>query len=359
MLRAADVFLENGVFIETGPHKHAIQQTFFLYVYEPGGNRVEVASAGARLILAPDWKPIRWTEAERKKGQAWGLQDHRVVPHPRHAAGAGRAEVVTAAMNECRSCIADRALVAALANGDAGAAAALFDDDFTWVDCNGRILDKAKAAGALPKPPLGDEAGLAQAIQDYGEVVTIVVDRDKVFVLRLWVKRAPGWRAASSTTRSRRICRRRRTGPAARNGTIPATRCPIGRAMPTSATALPPGSGWRSRSCITSRRSGRSTSPTNSWWCGAARRHSKADRKAVLAEQRRSGANSAPAPLVSARLFGFNDAIVMSCEHQPFHGKARARLVAYSSSATANWLMAVSFQTTPARAPEVENDFRE
>ena len=74
ILRAADIFLENGVFIETGPHKHAIQQTFFLYVYEPGGNRVEVANAGARLILAPDWKPITWTETERKKGQAWGLQ---------------------------------------------------------------------------------------------------------------------------------------------------------------------------------------------------------------------------------------------------------------------------------------------
>jgi catechol 2,3-dioxygenase len=74
ILRAADIFLENGVFIETGPHKHAIQQTFFLYVYEPGGNRVEVANAGARLILAPDWKPITWTETERKKGQAWGLK---------------------------------------------------------------------------------------------------------------------------------------------------------------------------------------------------------------------------------------------------------------------------------------------
>jgi catechol 2,3-dioxygenase len=74
ILRAADIFLENGVYIETGPHKHAVQQTFFLYVYEPGGNRVEVANAGARLVLAPDWKPIIWTETERKKGQAWGLK---------------------------------------------------------------------------------------------------------------------------------------------------------------------------------------------------------------------------------------------------------------------------------------------
>lgn len=74
ILRAADVFLENGVFIETGPHKHAIQGTFFLYVYEPAGNRVEIANAGARLILDPDWKTVVWTEVERRKGQAWGLK---------------------------------------------------------------------------------------------------------------------------------------------------------------------------------------------------------------------------------------------------------------------------------------------
>jgi len=74
ILRAADVFLENGVHIETGPHKHAIQQTFFLYVWEPAGNRVELANAGAWLILAPDWEPVVWTLEERKKGQAWGLK---------------------------------------------------------------------------------------------------------------------------------------------------------------------------------------------------------------------------------------------------------------------------------------------
>ena len=74
VLRAADIFLENGVHIETGPHKHAVQGTFFLYVWEPAGNRIEVANSGARLILRPDWKPVTWTEAERKKGQAWGLK---------------------------------------------------------------------------------------------------------------------------------------------------------------------------------------------------------------------------------------------------------------------------------------------
>lgn len=74
ILRAADLCLDNGVHIETGPHKHAIQQTFFLYVYEPGGNRIELCNPLTRLLLAPDWRLITWTEAERAKGQAWGLR---------------------------------------------------------------------------------------------------------------------------------------------------------------------------------------------------------------------------------------------------------------------------------------------
>ena len=71
ILRAADIFLENGVFIETGPHKHAIQQTFFLYVYEPGGNRVEIYS-GSYLVTAPDFEVVRWNEDERNGGVYWG-----------------------------------------------------------------------------------------------------------------------------------------------------------------------------------------------------------------------------------------------------------------------------------------------
>jgi catechol 2,3-dioxygenase len=73
VLIAADICLENGIQIETGPHKHTIQQTFFLYVFEPGGNRVEIANTTARLITDPDYQTIVWTLEERKKGQAWGL----------------------------------------------------------------------------------------------------------------------------------------------------------------------------------------------------------------------------------------------------------------------------------------------
>jgi hypothetical protein len=56
------------------PHKHAVQQTFLLYVYKPGGNRIELCNAGTRLVLAPDWRTVNWTEAERAKGQARRLK---------------------------------------------------------------------------------------------------------------------------------------------------------------------------------------------------------------------------------------------------------------------------------------------
>jgi len=69
--RAANLFVDQNVFIEFAPSKHAINQTYFLYVYEPGGNRIEIC-AGGYLVLEPDFEPITWTEEERKRGQAWG-----------------------------------------------------------------------------------------------------------------------------------------------------------------------------------------------------------------------------------------------------------------------------------------------
>ena len=73
VLRAADIFLEHGIVMESGPHKHAIQQTFFLYTWEPGGNRIEVC-AGGFLIFDPAHEPVVWSQAERARGQAWGMQ---------------------------------------------------------------------------------------------------------------------------------------------------------------------------------------------------------------------------------------------------------------------------------------------
>ena len=68
--RAADLFLDHGIYIETSPSKHVAGLTVFVYVYEPGGNRVEVCSGGF-MIFDPDWETVVWTPQERT-GLAWG-----------------------------------------------------------------------------------------------------------------------------------------------------------------------------------------------------------------------------------------------------------------------------------------------
>jgi catechol 2,3-dioxygenase len=95
VLRAADIFLENDVPIESGPSKHAITQAFFLYAYEPGGNRIEIFSSGY-LIFAPDWEPIVWTQAERARGQAWGLR----LPESFHSYGTPHVEMAKSELRE-------------------------------------------------------------------------------------------------------------------------------------------------------------------------------------------------------------------------------------------------------------------
>jgi catechol 2,3-dioxygenase len=70
VMRAADVFIEHRIPVEAAPSKHTISQGYFLYVFEPGGNRVEVTSGGY-FVYDPDHEPVLWTESERARGQAW------------------------------------------------------------------------------------------------------------------------------------------------------------------------------------------------------------------------------------------------------------------------------------------------
>jgi catechol 2,3-dioxygenase len=71
VLRAADIFVDQGVPIEVPPAQHTIGRSFFLYGLEPGGNRIEVTT-GADLVLDPDPVTRTWTAAERRRGVGWG-----------------------------------------------------------------------------------------------------------------------------------------------------------------------------------------------------------------------------------------------------------------------------------------------
>ena len=72
VLRAADLFQDHGIFIEAGPAKHTPIHSFYLYVYEPGGNRIEVTSGGYLVFDPTPAVTTVWREAEYRSSRAWG-----------------------------------------------------------------------------------------------------------------------------------------------------------------------------------------------------------------------------------------------------------------------------------------------
>jgi catechol 2,3-dioxygenase len=73
VLRAADIFSDHQVSIEVAPAQHGIGASFFLYAFEPGGNRVEVTT-GADFVYDPDPATRTWTAADRARGVGWGTR---------------------------------------------------------------------------------------------------------------------------------------------------------------------------------------------------------------------------------------------------------------------------------------------
>ena len=83
-LRAADLFVDNDVYIEAAPSKHGVAQGFFLYGFEPGGNRIEVDDR--RLLrLRPGFRADRLDGGGARPWPVLGRPDDRELPHLRHA----------------------------------------------------------------------------------------------------------------------------------------------------------------------------------------------------------------------------------------------------------------------------------
>ena len=242
---------------------------------------------------------------------------------------------------------ADRNLRTALASGDGRSASGLLDGDLTWVNAEGRLYDKAQALEVRPEALLGGDID----VHRYEQLAIVRAEAGKRFALRIWVERKDGWRLLVWHEVAQ-------DGQPAPHGAgrkeydNPCFTLPYAPKSPDEHDCL---QSWQQLEVAVMRHD------PNEWArhvadefvvVGAARRHGKADRFAVIAEQRRTNANSAPAPLVSARLDAFGDAMLMRCEHQPFHGKA-ARVSRVFVRRAGLWQMAASFQTTRQDAPVV------
>jgi catechol 2,3 dioxygenase len=74
LIDAADVCADYRIPIESGPGKHGTTQAMFMYVFEPGGTRVELFGDTGYLIFDPDWQTVVWdvaNEVDLEKSSIW------------------------------------------------------------------------------------------------------------------------------------------------------------------------------------------------------------------------------------------------------------------------------------------------
>lgn len=67
----AEIAKEAGIAIEHGPGRHGIGGATFLYMLEPGGNRIEVMGDPGYMIFDPAWKTVVWPAAQVADGVVW------------------------------------------------------------------------------------------------------------------------------------------------------------------------------------------------------------------------------------------------------------------------------------------------
>lgn len=248
--------------------------------------------------------------------------------------------------------LSDREFVQAAAKLDPAAVAKFLDTDFTWTDADGKTLSRADVLNALPTPALGNEAGAHQQLQTRSQVQAVMADRDKIHVLRLWVKRGTFWRLL---VYHEVALGRQEAGPSASGVKDCENPCKTLPYKPKNESEQAIIASWQALETGVTNHDADAWSPhiaDEFAMLGSANDHplTKADRIATLNLQKQTGRGSAPAPLVSAQMFDFGDSVVMTCLHQPYTGKP-IHVSRLWIKREGKWIMSISFQTTIQATP--------
>jgi hypothetical protein len=247
---------------------------------------------------------------------------------------------------------ADHEFVQAAATGNKAAVGKLVDADFTWTDAEGKTQTRPEVLQSLPTPSLGNESGAEVKQRTYGQVSAMMSNRDKVFVLRLWVKRAAGWRLLVYHEVALNQQATSGGGSGVKDCENPCKTVPY---KPRNEAEEGIITSWQALETGVTNHDAAAWAPhiaDEFVMLSSNNDHpfSKADRIAVLNLQKETGRGSAPSPLVSAQMFDFGDAVVMTCLHQPFTGKP-VHVSRLWVKKNGQWVMSISYQTTIQAAP--------
>jgi hypothetical protein len=242
---------------------------------------------------------------------------------------------------------ADRQFVQAAAKGDVATLGKMLDADFTWTDTEGKTLTGEEVLHSVPKDALGDESGVEVRERTYGQVGAVNVGGGRVHILRMWVKKPGGWRLLVYHEVKQLEQPSTSAGSGVKDCENPCKMVPFQPANEAEQAII---ASWQALE------TGVTAHDAEAWAPHIADEFvqissnsdhviSKAGRIETLNKQKASGVGSAPAPLVSAKMFNFGDAVIMTCLHQPYSGKP-IHVSRLWIKRDGKWIMSISYQTT-------------
>ena len=246
---------------------------------------------------------------------------------------------------------ADRALVRLLSLGDKTspqdhlALDELLDKDFIWIDSNGKSLIKPEILKNFPALANPD-AELQE--HTYGRSAVVRANRGRVQVMRVWARRASGWRLMLYQEVTLVV----KSEPPVADGAgmsdceNPCKDIPFHPETPSEKEVI---ASWQGVMRAMALKDAGAYAPLIAEEFLATdthhdRAYSKADRIEQINKQKQSGVQSVPPPLVSARMFDFGDTVMMIAREQRANAKAYFNTRMWVKR-EGRWQMLFSFNT--------------
>ena len=218
---------------------------------------------------------------------------------------------------------ADHALIQALSKGDKSKLDSFLDNEFTWIDASGNNLGRAQV---LENPPSVANADVDAQTRIYGHAAIVRANRGKMQVLRVWIKREPGWRILLYQEVKQVEKSEPAGGGDANTGECknPCKSIPFQPETPSEREAI---ASWQGVMRAMAASDAEAYAPLIAEEFTATDTHhdapySKAERLAQIEKQKRAGARLAPPALLSARMFDLGETVMMIAREQRPSAKA-------------------------------------
>ena len=219
------------------------------------------------------------------------------------------------AQQDASPLLADRSLIHAFESKDKAAAAQLLDADLIWIGATGRRLTRAQV---LEEFPAVANADVEAPPRTYGETAVVRANRGRMNVLRVWVKRAPGWRMLLY----QELLQVEKSEPPAGKTSVECVNpCKTIPFQPQTANEKEAIASWQGVMRAMAESDADAYAPLIADEFTATdtfhdRPFTKEDRLAQINKQKTTGRRAAPQELLSAEMFDFGETVMMVAHEQ-------------------------------------------